>query len=434
LATITPLKAIALLIFLGAIVGAAYGVSAVLGDKTASAAINAEPLRAAINATPGHSVTFPVKIVNRGATSQDLSAAVTGLGDEARSATVTTLGSGNRTVFVTLDVPTNATPGEHVLGIKVMDAHGATVRTREGALRLNVLSASNGFASGDSANVVYTGRISATGNVFSTNDPALAGQSFGHTDTFPTTVNTRPLPVQTVPRVSVVEGFYEGMLGMVAGETRTLTFGPEKGYGNATVEQTEARTVTIPHNQTLPLPGASLSPTDFAGYLQGTGQGNAADYKVGDLVTNTRNGQTLRYKIVSMTDAEVRLTLDVHVGERYTVHEFWPNASVVVGADANNVTFRTDPPVEPNQTFTYDPSWPNMSAITSMNETSIVITHSPTVGLQFQKTASQASGPQTYTVKELTATSIVETTANPNQLAGKDLTFDITVLDLTKAS
>ncbi|GEM_PF-4387351 len=430
----TPLKAIALLIFLAAIAGASYGVSAVLGDKSVAAAVNAEPLRATLNATPGHTVTFAVKIVNRGTAALDLGAVLSGPGVDARSGLVTAFPGGNRTVFVPVEVPANATPGSLDLAVKVVDDKGATLRERDGALHLRVLSPAAGFADGDSATVMYTGRIADTGNVFSTNDPELGGESFAHTDTFPPTANAQPLPVQTVPRVSVVQGFYEGMLGMQPGETRTFTFGPEKGYGNATVESTEPRVVTIPHNETLPLPGASLTPSDFNSYVQGTNQGNGTDYKVGDTVTNTRNGEVLRYRITSITETAVNLSLDVRVGERYTVYEYWPNSSVVTAADDKNVTFRTDPPIAVGESFTYASYWPNMSVLTAVNDTTITITHTPAIGLQFQKSANQLSAPQTYTVKALTDTDVVETTANPNQLAGKDLTFDVQVLSLDKGS
>lgn len=430
----TPLKAIALLLFLAAIAGASYGVSAVLGNTTASAAINAEPIHATLNATPGHAVTFAVRLVNRGATSQDLAAAVSAFGVETRSSTVTALGGGNRTVFVPVDVPANATPGDYALSVRIVDDKGAPVREREGALRLHVNAPGNGFGPGDAAKVVYVGSLADTGNVFSTNDPALAGQAFAHTDTFPPTLNTNPLPVSTVPRVTVVQGFYEGMLGMAPGETRTITFGPEKGYGNATLEQSEPRVTTIPHNETVSLPGATLSPDDFNNYIQSTGQGNGTDYRVGDIVNNTRGGETLHYRITSMTDTEVKLILDVHVGERYTVYDYWPKSSVVTASDEANVTFRTDPPVPVGSSFTYYSYWPNMSVLTSVNDTTITITHTPQIGLQFQKSASAAGAPQSFTVKDLTPTDIVETTANPNQLAGKDLTFIITMLDLTKGS
>lgn len=428
------LKVLAFFVFLAALAGATYGVSAVLGDTASAQAVAVDALAPSLNATPGHAVTFPVKITNRGAASGDYAAEVTGLGDAARSATVTAPANANHTVFVTLDVPSNATPGTYPLAIKVLDAEGRLVRERSEALKLRVLGNGEGFANGDSADVVYTGRISATGNVFSTNDPALAGQKLATTDQFPSTVNTRLLTVATVPRVSVVTGFYEGMLGMQEGEARTVTFGPDKGYGNATVEQTEDRETVLPHTETLPLPSAQLSTEQFGSYLNDTNQGNAADYHEGSIVTNERNGETLRYRITKMDASGVSLVLDVHEGERYTLYPVWANASIVTNVSGENVTFRTEPPVALNETFTYYSYWPNMSRIVSITNESIVIRHSPNVGMQYTTSGSQLQAPQTFTVKELRDDAIVVTTANANQLAGKELTFDIRLVKLHKGA
>jgi len=336
---------------------------------------------------------------------------------------------------VQVHVPEGTAPGTYALDAKVVNATGGVVRERPGLLHVNVLApATDGFGPGDSADVVYTGRIKATGTVFSTNDPTLVGQHFATTEGFPSTISTRTLAVDTVPRVTVVTGFYEGMLGMQANESRTVTFGPEKGYGNATVEQTQDRETVLPRTETLPLPGADLTPDQFEGYLNQTNQGKPSDYHVGSIVTNTRNGDTLRYRITQMDDTVVKLVLDVHVGERYTLYDVWPNSSVVTSFEDGNVSFETTPPVAVNESFTYYSYWPGMSQITSMNDTSIVIRHSPTVGLQYTTGASQLSAPQSYTVKELRDDAIVVTTANPNNLAGKDLQFDIRVIALHKGS
>lgn len=433
------LKPLALIVFLAALAGATYGVSAILGNEpttiVAKPNANADVLGETRSATPGHDVTIPVRILNRGASSADFGVVVTGLGPEARSALVTAFAAGNQTVFVKIHVPEGTAPGAYALDARVVNATGDVVRERPGLIHLNVLApATSGFAEGDSADVTYTGRINATGTVFSTNDPALVGQQFATTEGFPSTISTRTLNVATLPRVSVVTGFYEGMLGMQENESRTVTFGPEKGYGNATVEQSQERETVLPRAETLPLPGADLTPDQFASYLNQTSQGKPEDYHVGSIVTNERNGDTLRYRITQMDDSVVKLVLDVHVGERYTLYEVWPNSSVVTDIANGNVSFETTPPVALHEAFSYYSYWPGMSEVTQLNDTSIVVRHSPTVGLQYTTGASQISTPQSFTVKELRDDEIVVTTANPNSLAGKDLQFDIRIVKLHKGS
>lgn len=429
------LKAVAFVVFIATLAGASYGVGALLGDKASAQALRADPLDASLNATAGHAVTFPVKLQNRAGEQRDVAATITGLGQTARSAFVTTKGGANQTVFVTFQVPAGTATGSYPLNLSVVDAAGATLRTSVDALRLEVVAPQPGLRPGQGAEVRYTIRSAENGLVYESNDPALAGQTFAHSATF--------FGVSAAKGPSVVyPGWREVLYGTQQGESRSVTFGPEKGAGNATIEESEARILTLERNETVQLRTRTAPLDAFAQFLQSSGQGNISEKKVGDVITiRSSSGESNPYRITALDNTSVTLLPDVHVGEVYTIYSYFPRASRVTAVENESVTLYTAPEDRTDDAnvktyhvgdnLTVYPWWPQMSQITSVTNDTIVIAHNPTLHLQFARPSQDPNAPQiTYTVSRLSDTEIFETTSNTNPLAGKAITVDFTIVKI----
>lgn len=423
-----PVKAAALLLFIAAIAGATYGVEKVVGSTVESQLVSVSAARAELNATAGHTVTYLVSVTNRDVAARDVSVRVSGAGLEGESEITTVRGNTTVGVFVPVTIPESVPEGEHALDVSVVSGE-RVVREREGALTLRVLGAGPGFEQGDAVDATYMGRLSATGRVFNTNDPAIVGVAFPKTDSY--RFSQGLLRVQTVPRPTIVQGLYEGMLGMQAGETRTISFGPEKGYGPASEEETFPRDEPLAREITLTNDAQQVPRATFDAYINESGQGDPSAFQAGDVFLLNQNGNDWPYRVVDLSATVVQYKLAAEVGQAYTIYPFWPNASVVAAIDDDNVTFRTTPTTEPGAVFTMKAFWPEMSTITSANETHIVVRHSPPVGFTYTS-VSQLGQPREATVKSVDETQIVVAMPSTNPLAGKDLTFDVTVLSITK--
>ena len=91
------------------------------------------------------------------------------------------------------------------------------------------------ITTGDSVTLEYTGKLS-DGTVFDTSKGSVA-EDAGLADAQPDREYT-PLTVE-VGGGQVIEGMEEGLIGLEAGETETLTIPPEKAYGEPSEENVE---------------------------------------------------------------------------------------------------------------------------------------------------------------------------------------------------
>lgn len=382
----------------------------------------------ALNATAGHQITYAVTLQNRrDDASADLVATLAGPEGVAGTSARQTVAAGkSATVFVSVDVPAGTPPGDHPLRLTVATADGSASRPFDDAATLRVLAPADGFQPGETARVVYTGRLASNGRVFNTNDLKLERLDFPKTETYRFSAGGS-FEVRTSPRPSVVQGFYEGLLGMQPGETRTVTFSPEKGYGNATIEETVPREEVIERRETITLPTPALTVDEFAGFLTDTNQGVPGDYEVGETVRNEREGEVYVYRITEKTADQVKLILHLEVGERHTLHQQWSNASAVESVNATHAVFVTTPTTAPDEAFTFHPHWPDMSRIVRVDDESIVVRHDPPVGNTYTQGGFQ--GTQEYTVVSVGDDVIVVSTPSTSPLAGQTLTFDILLLE-----
>lgn len=423
-----PVKALALVVFIAAIAGATYGVSMVTGDTVGSQLVTATLSRAEANATPGHDVTYFVAVNNRGAATRDVVVEIDGIVD-GRSEMVSVRGNSTGGIFVTVQVPEGTPEGEHALDVRLLDGT-ELLRERSGAAVLRILPPAPGLEPGDTAELIYTGRLTATGRVFNTNDPELLAAQFAKTDNY--RFSQGLLPLQTTPRPNIVPGLYEGLLGMQPGEHRTVSFGPEKGYGPATEEINESRDEVIVRDLTLVNDVQRVARATFDTYITESRQGDPTSYQPNDTFTLEQNGNDWPYKVAEIDDEVVGYRLAAVVGDAYTVYPFWPNASVVTSIDDDHVSFRTTPTTAINETFTMKAFWPEMSAIRDVNETRVIVRHTPPVGFTYTM-VSQLGQAREATIKEVSESRIVVAIPSPNPLAGRDLTFDVIMMTLDKA-
>ena len=423
-----PVKALALIVFIAAIAGATYAVNSYVGSTVESQLVSVTTPRATLNATGGHNVTFVVNVTNHDVATRDVVIEVRGVASGV-SDPASVLANSTAGVFVTLAVAADAAPGEHPLDVRIV-SNGHTARDRAGFFTLRILPPAPGLATGDAAEVIYTGRLTATGRVFNTDDAALFNVPFPKTDSY--RFSQGALPMQTGARQNVVPGLAEGMIGMQPGESRTLSFPPAKGYGPATEEKTEPRDEVIVRDLTLVNDAQSVPRATFDSYVNETNQTANAPFHVGSVFKLNQNGNDWPYRITNMSADSVSYKLAAVQGDAYTVYPFWANASIVTAINDTAVSFRTTPNTAIGQNFTMREYWPQLTSMRAVNDTVVVVRHSPPVGFTYTM-VSQLGQPREATVLSVSEEKIVVGLPATNPLAGKDLTFDVTVLSLAKA-
>lgn len=427
------LKAIALLVFLGGIAAATYGVQNVIAPAgspsvAAASSLRIDAVHPLVNATPGHDVTFYVVVTNRGEVARTLVANVSGDGIAGSAPEAIVPAASNETFLVTLSLPKDITVGTHNLRATISTPDGSITRTRSDLLTLRILPPLPGYDATSKATAIYAGRLAASGKVFNTNDAALTATNFPKTDSFQPSSGELPLSAAT----SLVEGFIDGVTGMQAGESRTFTFGPDKGYGNATTTRDLPRVEPIDRAFPLRVHRPPADRASFDSFINGTQQGDPRTYRAGDLFHSAPGVNTLPYRIVSINATTVVYELAAKVGDEFTIFPFWPNASKVVSVNETTALTLTTPTSAPGENFTYYAYWPGMTQLASYNDTTILVKHTPPVGFKFTLPQTQAQPATDARVHDVTADSIVISVPSNNPLAGQYLTFDVYFTSLTK--
>jgi len=224
---------------------------------------------------------------------------------------------------------------------------------------------------GDCADVHYTGSFE-NGTVFDTsygdvaNDSGIYDptRSYEPLNIFVSFNLTELSPEGYDAYYPGIEGFMEGLIGLKEGETKTLDpIPPEKAYGVhpkigdeiVIVDPTTGDELTIVFTDVQE--NASM-PIQYIG-----------DY--GDATTTLFY---LRYDYYS-------------VGESYDLYYTWENATVVTKINETMLWYYTTIPEDERENFTWVEStadgpisyWENASSVTSMNNTTIIITHTPEI-------------------------------------------------------
>lgn len=404
------------------------------------ALLDARLARTPVNTTPGHNVTFVVSIgalTNAaGEAAGDAAAQVAvileGSGSEIRGAAPAQLRIDGRTaVLIPLHVPADAPPGNVTLSLTLRSLEdGILLHSTADAGTLRVLDperAVRTFQRDSVAQVLYTGRFADTGEVFNSNDPTLLGSG-----EFSRSADYRASSgVLGVQEGAVITGFYEGMLGMAPSESRRITIPAEQAYGPAWIEDTQARAVALERNYTLPLRDEEVTRDAFDAFLVESGQSNGTAPAAGDTFHLEQGGNRWTYVIESIDNDTVHYHLRLEVGEAYTLYPFAPNASVVTSVNATAALLRTTPTTELEEAFTYHAHWPGMSRVESVNETTLLVRHDPPEGFEYSlgPGGTVRSAADVHRVKSVDDEVIVIERGNGHPLAGRDLVFDVLLLD-----
>jgi len=224
---------------------------------------------------------------------------------------------------------------------------------------------------GDCVDVHYTGSFE-NGTVFDTSYSDVANDSgiydptwpYGPIKTFISFNLTELSPEGYDTYYQGIEGFMEGLIGLKEGETKTLDpIPPEKAYGVypkigdeiVIVDPTTGDELTIVFTDIQE--NASM-PIQYIGEY-----GNA-----------TTTLFCLRYDYYS-------------VGDPYDLYYTWENATVVTKINETMFWYYTTIPEDERENFTLVENtldgpisyWENASSVTSMNNTTIIITHTPEI-------------------------------------------------------
>lgn len=383
----------------------------------------------AFNASPGHAFALPVRVRNGDVVEANVSVMLRGVGLASNGTAILVPPLATRVVFVELAVPANATAGARTVNVTATDLASGQSILAPRAITVQVVAPARGYAGGDAARVIETIRVAGSDTVLATNDPSLLAMSFQRAPGYRAILAGLPIDTLGQGADDLAPGAWAALAGMQPGESRTVTFGAEQGFGNATVESTAPRVERIARERIVPLEHHQAAPEQLDQMLQESGQGRLADHHVGDVVNVTgSDGSTLPYRIYALSP-QVDLARAVEVGERYTLDAAWPLAAVVIAVDDQSVTLRTDPPTAVGATFTWYSYWPNMTVLTAMDEGNVTLTHTPPVGLSYAVPSSWGYGEETRRVERLDETTIVSSAPDPDPLAGRALTVDLRLVD-----
>lgn len=387
------------------------------------AGVRAVALRLLFDVSPGHAVTVPVLF---GANESLGPASVRLAGATLASAWTNVTGQAT-VLFLGVNV-TEAFAGNETLAFELA-RNGTLAHVQRDAVRLRSIAAGPVFGPASSGTVIYTGRLAATGEVFNTNDPDLRDAPFPRIREYAYTPSI--LPVRGGDEPTVVKGLYEALLGMRPGESRTVEFGPDHGWGAETLREREPRDEILPREHVVRIEEERSARETFESHIASQG-GNASEYAVGDVFTLEQAGNVWRYRITEMDATSVAFVVTMDVGDVFTLYPFWPEASVVVAAGEDGYVLRTTPTTQVGEPLTVRAPWPAMSTLVSVNDTDMAIRHSPPEGLVYSS-LDVGGVRRELRVEEVTETTIVVSYENPSPLAGRDVVFDVELVSLTVA-
>jgi FKBP-type peptidyl-prolyl cis-trans isomerase 2 len=153
--------------------------------------------------------------------------------------------------------------------------------------------------------------------------------------------------------------------------------------------------------------------------------------KVGDVIIlpiptiSNRNETKLQITNISNNEATTLFVLrDISYspGEKTIIYPSWENATVITKMNETKIWTYTTPPENKRENFTWIVQtsqaqmtyWKNASSVTSINDSTIVITHNPKIGAQMSITSSYGS--YIYTVvniaKNITVSYVNQNTGN----------------------
>ncbi|MCK4364555.1 MAG: FKBP-type peptidyl-prolyl cis-trans isomerase [Thermoplasmatales archaeon] len=261
---------------------------------------------------------------------------------------------------------------------------------------------------GDCVDLNYIGRYAPNNSIFESSYAFVENKSGATPINVFVTHNATEFPPEGYDTYSsnIVTGLMEGLIGLKSGDTATIgPISPEKAYG---VKPEIGDIVNL----------TSYIDTAYVLKIMDIQEDVSMPF---DYVEFYGNGTTTLY--VFREDWH-------YIGEIIeNVYTYWDNSSVVTKINETLLWMYTTPSTEIGENFTWSEvnsetsnlfEYPtNTSSITLMNDTTIIVTHSPTVGSVIEESMLTQFGlmpAASYTVENVTAdiinTSITDSTGN----------------------
>jgi hypothetical protein len=244
---------------------------------------------------------------------------------------------------------------------------------------------------GDYADIHYIGRFVENDSIFDTSYDDLENRSGGEPLKFFVTLNSSESPSSTYSDYSnsingeFIKGFIQNLIGLKKGDNVTTnSISPENAYGIS------------------PKEGDVINLSDFGGGIV-------------KIVKIKENAKTPPEWVQFGLDPNQTMTIYTlrdeshYIGEAIELnYPSWENSSIVTAINETLIWMKINPPYEIGETFGWidikglEPvTYPeNSTSITSINETTIVLNHAPSINdtIQVQEGFSIVS----YTVENLT--------------------------------
>lgn len=391
--------------------------------------VAAAPIFEEVNIAPGTTYAMPLLVVSN----QDEDAGVTVTGthvSDSRFGDVPAhdaLGG-----YATLEVPSDAQEA-------FTTTLTALIGDQERDVDVRVDPAVEGGQADDHTivNADYVGRL-ADGSIFDTSVPALAHGPFPKSDQFQARGGLQPLEVHLNPQQpGVVEGFYNALVGMMEGESKTATLDPAEAYGSPRIHENVTALTELDRENRVDrfindIPIAQLPP-QFE--IETKQEGDTLTYRT------EQGGEefVFNFELVRKGTESVDLERLEEIGSTTTFYPMWPDATEVVDITDEQIVYETTPP-EDQGLFTWDvdprshhAQWENATRIEDVTSEQILIRHIPEEGSTYELVQNPRQGPQTFLVENVDTDDVHVSTDNPHPLGGLSLTFDITLHEVTEA-
>ena len=256
----------------------------------------------------------------------------------------------------------------------------------------NISESKDSLKYGDCADVNYIGRYASNDSVFDTSYDNLENKTGGN----PLKVFVSKEPTDFPPEgyeeysAGLIEGFMEGLIGLKEGQTHTIgPIPPEKAYGE------------------YPKVGDTISVSD---------ESLTQDMNLAFIDIQENAPVPVEFQDLIPENTTTLFVLkdnSYFIGLELTLYQSWPNATVVTKLNDTMMWIKTTPPDDQMTNFTwkeldlygYEISyWENASSVTTINESAIIVTHSPEIGekMEIISGTSQVE----YTVVNLTSDKI----------------------------
>ena len=266
---------------------------------------------------------------------------------------------------------------------------------------------------GDCAQVNYIGRYASNNTVFDSSYLYVENKTGGTPLNIFVSLDPDLVPPDEYSDYSsgMIKGFMNGLIGLKKGQTVTIgPIPPEEAYG-----------VYPKAGDTIDVTGESFTQEMHLEFINITKDAPVPDeYK--DFIT----GNTTTLFILKDRSYQI--------GQKLTLYQPWPNATTVTQLNDTVMWLETNPPDDKINNFTWIELdaygseiyyWENSSNVT-MNETTIVVTHSPEIGQIME--ASTGYSTIEYSVVNLTEDKInVSYEASDGNLSYVEIDRKITI-------